>query len=203
MHRGRTLVADTEDACPPQPVVRERLVWGGLRLPAMSPTLPEATQSARTFALTSQRRFWRWLLLGFEISMLGVAAWLATWDDSHAVLNGSGFAVIALFLIFVTAPSLFQRIDVQPWCLDYRSLFGRKHIEMRDVTGLNVVFFKGSKILTVRTDCVSVSITDLTVSRRELDDLADFIYAGAEATGNTRPKRPIAQKKFSDFVSPR
>ena len=135
--------------------------------------------------------------------MLGVAAWLATWDDSHAVLNGSGFAVIALFLIFVTAPSLFQRIDVQPWCLDYRSLLGCKHIEMRDVTGLDVVFFKGSKILTVSTDCVSVSITDLTVSRRELDDLADFIYAGAEATGNTRLKRPIAQKKFSDFVNPR
>ena len=132
--------------------------------------------------------------------MLAAAGWLATWDDSHAVMNGGCLAVIMLFLISVTALPLFERIDTRPWSLDYRSLFRRKHLEIRDVWHLNVEFFKGSKVLTVKADHVSISITDQTVSNQALDELAEFIYAGAEATGNVRLKRPIAQKTFAHFA---
>ena len=132
--------------------------------------------------------------------MLAAAGWLATWDDSHAVMNGGCLAVIMLFLISVTVMPMFERIDTRPWSLDYRSLFRRKHLEICDVWHLNVEFFKGSKVLTVKTDRVAISITDQTVSNQALDELAEFIYTGAEATSNVRLKRPIAQKKFADFA---
>lgn len=165
----------------------------------MSSTSTDTIPTARTFAPTKQRRLWRSLMLAVEVLMLGIAGWLATWNDSHALINGGGFAALTMFLICITAPPMFERIGIKPWSLDYRSLFGSKHLEIRDVVHLSVEFFKGSRILTVKTHRIVVSITDQSVSRQELDELADFIYAGAEATGNVRLKRPVSQRKFADL----
>ena len=165
----------------------------------MSSTMTNGSAPTRTYACTRRRRILRSIILSIELLMLGVAGWMATWNDPQAFMNAACLAVIMLVLIGMTALPMFKRIDTSPGRLDYRSLFGSKHLEIRDVCYLDVEFFKGSKMLTVKTDQLAISITDQTVSNQALDELAEFIYAGAEATGNVRLKRPIAQKKFSDF----
>ena len=160
----------------------------------------DATPLPRTFALTRGRRLLNLLILTIGIVVLAYAAWSATRDDARALLNALALAGIALFVIYVALSSMVERFDVRPWSLDHRFLFGRRHIEIRDVIHLSLGYSKMWKVLTIKTDRIAVFITNQTVSNQDLDELAEFIYAGGEATANAQLKRPVAQKKFADFA---
>ena len=170
----------------------------------MQPTDPVATPSARTFGPTRGRRLLYLLIVASEASMVGLAGLLMVAAENRQAFEAGAFvAATALFLAVMTVPPVFVRIDFRPWRLDHRSLFGSRHVEIGDVISVDITSIKGTRHLRIGTGRLAISISEQTITKRELDDLVELVFAGAAATSNTRLHRTIPQKKPSGSAQPK
>ena len=118
-----------------------------------------------------------------------------------------GSAVVGFLLLLYVVNQMLITVELRQWVIDYSGLFGRKQIQIKEVVSIDWGGARGTITLAIRSPKTWIMISNQCFTNDQLKTIAEFIYVGAETTGNGVLKRPIPQlslkdipqKRFEDF----
>jgi hypothetical protein len=110
-----------------------------------------------------------------------------------------GYALIGILLLLYVVNHMFQTVELRQWVIDYSGLFGRKQIQIKEVTSIDWGGARGTITLAIRSRRTWIMVSNQCFTEDDLKRITEFIYAGAEATGNAVLKRPIPQVSLKEI----
>jgi hypothetical protein len=154
------------------------------------------------FKVTRSNFIFQMILGGCGGFFLGIA-WLVAMKQHSSLWIVSLFFAFGIVLVMTAAHNIRMTVDLNHSVVDYLGLFGRKKIDVKDVIAVTWSGGRGTVNLTIRTPITWIMVSNLAFTRSDLDAIAEFVYAGAEAVSNNVLRRPIQQKSLKDIPQKR